>query len=232
MENETQPTIQQTQAIQQVSNQALSPTNRLKFLLFILILLITIVASIFIGIQIGKSQKIIQQPVTVQPMVSPKINPVDSKAVWKTYTNQVLKYTIEYPSDWSIDISEAEVPISDSTSQKLVIYKDQYKLTILWPSAYGPGICLFDDESRVGAPEMASFCEGKFVEFDGKDGKNIYRRLIKPETIGDHQEWGVYTKGETYFVTVPPIKFSAPLAYTNDQIDLMDQILASYKSTK
>ena len=162
------------------------------------------------------------------PVPSTTTNPT---ANWKTYNNKVLKYTINYPSDWLIDTSEAELPISTENSQKLVIYKGQYKLTILWPSAYGPGICLFDDQSRTGAPEMASYCEGKYVEFTSNNNKETHRRLVKPESFSDHQQWEVYTKEKTYFVTVPPIRFTAPLDYITDQIDLMDQILSSYKST-
>lgn len=131
-----------------------------------------------------------------------------------------------------LDKSEAELPINDQNSQKLTISKGLYKLTILWPSAYGPGICLFDDESRTGAPEMASYCEGKFVEIISNNGKETHRRLVTPEKFNDYQQWEVYTKEKTYFVTVPPIRITAPLDYKADQVDIVDQILSSFNSTK
>lgn len=150
---------------------------------------------------------------------------------WKTYSNKILKYTIKYPNDWTIDTSKAELPISTENSQELNISKGTYKLTILWPSAYGPGICLFDDQSRSGAPEMASYCEGKYIELSSNGSKELHRRLVKPETFGDHQQWEVYTKEKSYFVTVPIIRFTAPLNFVADQVEIMDQILSTYTST-
>ena len=151
----------------------------------------------------------------------------DPTANWKTYKNNVLKYTIKYPSDWTLDKSEAELPINDQNSQKLVIYKGEYKLTILWPSAYGPGICLFDDQPRVNVPEMASYCEGEYIEVKNSSGTIVHRRL---ETPDKYNQWAVYTFDKKYYVTVPPISFSAPAGYDVDQILIMDQILSTYTS--
>lgn len=244
MENEIQLNIPPVQSLPQARVSIPTPPslNWSKILLFTVLGLVIVAVSVFIGIQIGKTQTPNQQPNTVLPSasptqveVSPTIQPTTSPTTnpiinWKTYTNKILKYTIDYPSDWSINILEAELPISTENSQKLVIYKGQYRLTIVWPSAYGPGICLFDDESRVGAPEIASYCEGKYIEFTSNSGKNTHRRLVKPEAFNDYQQWQVYTKEKTYFVTVPPTMFFAPLDHKVDQIYLMDQILATYKS--
>ena len=150
-------------------------------------------------------------------------------ANWETYTNQLRKYSIKYPPNWNIDISEASLPLDDIKGAKLVISQGQYKITILWPSAFGPNMCLFDDESRDGAPEFASYCEGKFVSL----AKDTHRRLEKPSTLSDHVEWSVYTKNsENYFVTVPPITLSAPINYDLKTVKIMDQILESYQSIK
>lgn len=150
---------------------------------------------------------------------------------WKSYTNEILKYSIKYPNDWIIDTSKAELPISTENSQELNISKGSYKLTILWPSAYGPNICLFDDQSKSGAPEMASYCEGEYIQYSSNEGKELHRRLAKPESFGDYQQWEVYTKEKSYFVTVPVIRFTAPLNFIADQVETMDQILSTYTLT-
>ncbi len=133
-----------------------------------------------------------------------------------------------YPTDWMLDKSEAELPINDQNSQKLIISKGEYKLTILWPSAYGPGICLFDDQSRVGAPEMASYCEGKYIETKNVLGTITHRRLESPDK---YNQFEVYTLDERKnFVTVPPIRFNVPANFDKTMILLMDQILLTYTS--
>ena len=154
----------------------------------------------------------------------------DETAGWKTYNNNVRNYLIKYPSDWKIDTSQAELPIGDVNSAQLIISQGDYKITINWPSAYGPGICIFDDQSRVGAPEMASYCEGKYMELNSIDNKNTYRRLIKPESFNDHNQWEVYTKNkDSFFVTVPPTKYTSPLQYQLGSVEIMDKILSTFK---
>ncbi len=130
-----------------------------------------------------------------------------------------------------LDKSEAELPVNDQNSQRLVISKGQYKVTILWPAAFGPGICLFDDEPRNGAPEMAGYCEGKFIEIKSNNNKDIKRRIEKPSVTSDHVKWSIYTKSQGYFVTLPPTNFEAPINYDAEMIKTMDQILSSYVYT-
>ena len=172
------------------------------------------------------------------PITSPSTE-LDPMAGWKTYNNSRFNYSIKYPPEWNIDSSQAENYNQETgQSAELTIYKGKYKLRILWPAAYGPGICLFDDQSRDGAPEMASYCEGEYVEFTNQS-QSVHRRLVNPKSnvaetgiVYDEAEWEVYTQesNNKYFVTVPPIRFTAPLQYQQSSIKIMDQILASYQS--
>ena len=179
-----------------------------------------------------------------QLVVNSPLPETDPTAEWKKYTNPVLNYSISYPADWNIDISKAEIKPEISgieyNDAELIIFQGDYKLKIQWPAAYGPGICLFDDQSREGAPEIAGFCEGEYVEFKNKN-QGTHRRLVKPrsdvpeaEIFYDQAKWTIYThtldKGGEGFVTVPPISYTAPLEYRKDLIKIMDQILASYES--
>lgn len=155
--------------------------------------------------------------------------PPDETSKWKTYTNTVRGYTINYPPDWTIDATHAETPLEDAGGATLIIQKGAYKLTILWPAAFGPGICLFDDQSRVGTSEMTQFCEGPYMEFRSTDGKNIYRRLSEPDRQTNQVRWEVYTKTrESSWATLPPIQYAGPGIYDASTIQLMDTMLASY----
>ena len=206
-------------------------TNNFLVILLSVLLFISVSIAGFFAYQTQKLVKELTVLKAEEKVVSvateePLFDPTKS---WKIYTNNVLKYTIKYPTDWVIDKSEAELPVNDQNSQKLVISKDEYKLTILWPAAFGPSICLFDDESRDGAPEVAGYCEGKFIEIKSNN-KDVKRRLENPAVISDHNQWGVYTKSQGYFVTLPPTNFEAPITYDPEIIKTMDQILSTYTS--
>lgn len=149
---------------------------------------------------------------------------------WKTYTNQSPNYSIDRPSDWDLATSDSyTLPGKDAKNHALVVSNGDYKLILTIPFAFGPDLCIFDDESRVDAPEMASFCEGEFVEKLGY-GQVARRRLVAPEIYPDRAQWTVYSKNnEGAFVTIPPISYEAPLEFDEEMIELMDQIVASYQ---
>lgn len=225
-----------------------TPTSKTLWILISLIVILLGIASYF-GYQTYqlKQQLTVQQPtpssmITVSTPI-PTTAPIASSTPtesWKTYQNTPRHYQIQHPSNWKIDTSKAETSPDDIKGAELTISQGKYSLKIMWPSAFGPGICLFDDQSRDGAPETASYCEGKFVEFKNKSG-STHRHLISSKSdlpsagiVYDHAEWEIYTQelNNEYFVTVPPIRYSAPLQYEQSQIDIMDQILATFTSTK
>ena len=224
-----------------------APTSKTRLLVVTIVLLIAI-ASYF-GYQYYrlKQQLVVQQPtpsssenVVSSPLPTTPVGSATPTENWKTYQNTPRHYQIKYPSNWKIDTSKAETSPEDIQGAELTISQGKYSLKIMWPSAFGPGICLFDDQSRDGAPEMASYCEGKFVEFKNKSG-STHRHLVSSKSdvpsagiAYDHAEWEIYTQelNSKYFVTVPPIRYSAPLQYEQSQINLMDQILATFTSTQ
>ena len=171
------------------------------------------------------AEKILTTVVFTQPMSEGE----DAESLlssWNTYSNSVLNYTIQYPDGWAVDAAKAELP----SGQILVISNGDYDLTIQWPSAYGPWMCLFDDHDRTTAPEFASYCEGDFKEFESGNGKIIYRRLEAPDILEKSAQWRVFAKEEKYFVTVPPISYHSPINFKKQMIETLDQILSSYHS--
>lgn len=121
MENNTQPITPPVQPSPhtQTPIPTAPSTNWSKILVFIVLGLIIIAGSIFVGIQIGKNQTPNQQPIAVQPTASPTqtvvnptvqpitSSPTDPTANWKTYTNSAYKFLIKYPSNW---ISKNYIP--------------------------------------------------------------------------------------------------------------------------
>ncbi|HCC84069.1 MAG TPA: hypothetical protein DEP87_00055 [Candidatus Pacebacteria bacterium] len=74
MENEVQTNTSPKQSIPQTPAIVPSPTNWLKILLFTVLGLTIVAGSVFAGIQIGKNQISIQQPIVVQPATQPTTN--------------------------------------------------------------------------------------------------------------------------------------------------------------
>ncbi len=219
------------------TNPLLASTSKTPWMLILLIVVLFGTASYF-GYQNYqlKQQLTAQQPT---PSESPKIvinSPApstsavvteDSMGNWETYKNAVRKYTVQFPSDWKIDKSKAETSMDDPYGAVLTISKGEYSINITWPNAYGPGLCIFDDQPRIDDPGMIGTCEGEFVEFKSNSGKSINRRLVKPDTLKGFVQWPVYSKNEDVFVTVPPMSFKAPLKYELSDIETMDQILST-----
>lgn len=71
MENDIKENIPADQPLPQTTPLVPPSTNWLKLLLFTILGLIVIVGSVFVGIQIGKNQAPLQQPITIQPSIVP-----------------------------------------------------------------------------------------------------------------------------------------------------------------
>ncbi len=232
----TRPQMEvQTPTYTPPQNPSKQNSTIMKILIAVIVILLGIIGVLFYQNQTRskQTQQISEPPKkTAQetPIVSPTIQMTTSPVQrnnWKTYTNPIRHYSIQYPSTWDIDISKAQTKPESDEGATLIFTKSGYTLTILWPSAFGPGICIFDDQPKDGAPEMASYCKGQFVEYSSVSGNTTYRRLITPETLGDHVQWEVYTKNKDAFVTVPPTRFTAPVSFDASVIEEMDQILAT-----
>jgi hypothetical protein len=128
MENEVQPIIQPVQSLSQTPTLAPVPipplTNWTKIILLSVLGLVVVAGAFLIGVQVGKNQTSNQQPIAEEPtatptqiVVSPTTIPtspvtatptIDPTANWKTYTNKEYNLTIKYPSDAKLRISQSE----------------------------------------------------------------------------------------------------------------------------
>ena len=136
-------------------------------------------------------------------------------STWEEYSNTSPNYTISYPQDWSVEFN-------NDGGHRLTLTKGEYKIIANWPDAFGPGICIFDDQNRDGAPMMASFCEGEFTTIGQS---TIMRRLVEPVIRDTTASWTVYSNDDGNWVTMIPISYQAPKNYDYAVIQEMDAII-------
>ena len=165
---------------------------------------------------------------TPTPTVAPRPTPTsDPTANWQTYLSP-YNYQIKYPAEWSIE----NIP------QGFSINQGNYKIVFSFPSAFGPGICIFADSPDFNKNDpddpimMASKCPGKYVEINGEGF--TFRRKETPNMSPEGKQngqWTIYVKDKDgNFVTVPPIVYEIPTSnYDVSRIELMDQILSTFQ---
>lgn len=174
---------------------------------------------------------------TGSPIITKKNNDTttpnsNSETKWVDYSNKELSFSISYPPEWSLEFSKTDAsspgghPQISDKGDNLTISHNNYRLVIEFPETYNPNICIYDDESRDKPGN--SYCEGEFKEFYGKDNE-IYRRLVKPYTIGGNW-WLIHTKDGDQYTNWPSVKYFAPPDYQDGKINLMDQILSTFES--
>ncbi|MFC1622984.1 Gmad2 immunoglobulin-like domain-containing protein [Patescibacteria group bacterium] len=161
-----------------------------------------------------------------------------SEVQWMEYKNSDPKYSVMYPSDWTVDSSKAVLGKSDPYQiLKFSIEKDGYKFILTIPSAWGPGVCAFDGDnlSNFDGP-MAGDFKGSAVEVGVNEG--AYKRLDSHimDMDGKNATWSICykQKGEQYFVSSSAlgfISYEAPKNYDKKMIGVLDEILKTI-STK
>jgi hypothetical protein len=199
------------------------PKPKGKFTIFVIILLIlTSLASL----GYWAYQNYFAPSSSLEPTVTGSPTPtLDPTTNWKTYTSS-NNYQVKYPIDWNVA----------TESSGFTVFKGDYKIIFTFPSAYGPGICIFSDSPDFNNPYTdnpilaASKCPGEYVEFKGISG--TFRRRSTPNTdslLSGY--WSIYTRDqEGNFVTVPPTSYMVPTPeYDKSTILLMDQILSTFK---
>lgn len=133
MENEIQPNIPPVQPLPQTP---VPPTiNWKRIVLFILLGLVVIAVSVFIGIQIGRNQVSSQQPVAIQPTATPTAptSTNDSTVDWKTYTNTRYSYSFQYPQQYNIKNNNAEgYDNNTATSAQLEVFNPSGEPTLVF----------------------------------------------------------------------------------------------------
>lgn len=157
---------------------------------------------------------------------------------WLSYSSP-HNTIIQYPPDWKLE----KKYINDSDGKAEVLFsfslsKNEYSITVSFPSGYGPGVCIFKDQpeftQELEPNPVSTKCEGDFVEI--KNEISIFRRLAippKPLASGAPAEWGIYTKDQYgSYATIPPIAYKVPVNFDVNNVLVMDQILATLKPLK
>ena len=219
MEDQIQPNITPAQPLPEVS--VLPPKNWLKILLFILLGLVVIAVSVFVGIQIGRNQIITGQQTTpstqtvVNPTALPTTNPT---ADWKTYTNPIHKIKFNYPPTWQVDNKGDQ----DSLNTQVTLTKDQAKIKMYF--------------NMDGIGGQGQTYQGQPFNLDG----NSLFRFVKTNSYDNTQMIGISTSltntlgvfevnGKTYSIT---LTYSVSDSQTETGSSLekeFDQILSTFK---
>src|SRR3989338_6434837 len=161
MENEIQPNVPPVQSSPQTPTLITTQpsTNWLKILLFVVLGLVTVAGLVFIGIQIGKSQKSNQQPITVSPAASPTTSAStnDSTADWKTYTINSNSLMFKYPPDRQImtDIDNSTELTADEEYWVAYPGTDQIFLDVLLYKSPKSSIDWWDSEGKIKFEKIA-----------------------------------------------------------------------------
>lgn len=95
-------------------------TSKSNILLFIVLGLIVIAGSIFIGIHIGKNQITTQPQIVQSPTISPTQGVADPTANWKTYSNKEFGIELKYPNHWNtFSQTDTIIAFSDNNNEGL-----------------------------------------------------------------------------------------------------------------
>lgn len=133
-----------------------SSTNWSRIIIFVLIGLVLIVGSVFVGIQIGKSQITKQPPIVEQPTIFPTqavINPttiltnepnptIDPTSDWKTYNIKELNISFKLPEEL-VNLGKWETQILSGETGNNICFKlaDKISFGVSSVMAGGIGIC-------------------------------------------------------------------------------------------
>jgi hypothetical protein len=216
MENEIQPN---TPPIQSIPQAPVSPTtNWIKIILFILLGVLVIAVSVFIGIQIGRNQVSSQQPVAIQATASPTqavVNPTGiPTSNWKTYTNTKYSYSFQYPQQYNIKNNNAEGYDNNiATSAQLEVFNPNSEPTLVFAVSAEQTSQDFATYSNTLFTTISTF---KFPQSD-KDYKNPLGSIednsviapIKKETINNMSAYTFTTKGN--FIGTAGLPTKSPL---------------------
>jgi len=247
MENENQPNISPVQPLPQTSTSI----SRSIILLFTVLGLIVIAGSVFVGIQVGKNQTPKQQPIVVQPTITPiqvvanpSITPTansitDSTTNWKTYTS--IKYTFKYPSEWLVD--EKCTKLGYLASNPCIYSSDYQPVTKkIEPgeggsdtvTEYNVGTLLSIDLLESIAYNSTSFCSpGGPASIDNCHEKTINENRYALREIGSYPYPTTSINAWLLKNNNGVVNLSFSFSKTNKDADLklFNQILSTFKFT-
>lgn len=179
MENE--PGQEQDQA--QTQNQGVSPTSPLPpadkgiswvVILIVLLVVVAIILAIYLFVVKGQgTTTTTPEATTTQPTATASL---------KTYANANPKYTLQYPSDWVLDSSQA----SDAANLLLTLTKNGHILEINQPQGYGGSVCHYSDSPPIEESPFINKITGDWAEITNPNyPSRPFRRTAQPSTFED-----------------------------------------------
>ena len=201
-----QPIIQSTQPVRS------NPKNPYKILFFISLGLFLIVSSVLITLLLTQNKsnslttpdtsKTVSTTVTkITPTVSqitPTITESEIPSGWKTYTDSTYKFSINYPSDWTLSkTAEGFSLISSKMAKKVAEAGDE-------PTVFGPEIefSIYNSLSKLsGSTEIKTLKE--YVSSDLKNLEEVSINGVSGYSgYTDYPSHYIYLQKNNIFVRV------------------------------
>jgi hypothetical protein len=156
---------------------------------------------------------------------------------WKKYITKDQKYSLYYPSDWTLTDASKDVDLYNDGKiqfqEDISISKGTYVFKSYNPLAWGPGICLYPDSPPFDGPGGGDIIEN-YIEVKGNDG--TYRRPEQSTYDIPQQSklrWFICKEEDTKVFTSVSVfgstYYDTPTSYDKNMLIIMDQILESVK---
>lgn len=159
----------------------------------------------------------------------------DMSPEWKTFTTIDGKFSIKYPSDWTLTDQSREVDLyrdgNIQLAHEISISKDSHVFRSRNPLAWGPAVCLFEDDPPFEGPSVRF---RDYVEIETTN--SIFRRPVTREstTPGANLPWVICSKAPestgnySTVVGFGTTWYETPVNYDPILLQELDQILSSF----
>jgi hypothetical protein len=194
--------------------------------IIILILLVLVGGAYYFGIT--KNKTVPSLVVPVQPSSSPVAQPIaDPTANWKTYTNKEYGFTVKYPSDAKLRISQSE-----SSDRMLVVAFDSPNAIfdhLFKSGGYSFEISMQTQKNFNTLDEYLSFQKehSMYENILPKTYNNVIGYLFKNDKGYSGLNFiyqGFVAKNNDLFYTIN--------YFTDEDLDMFNQILSTFKFTQ
>lgn len=205
-----------------------SPVNWLKTLSFIVLGLIIIVSSIYVGVKIGSNQVIPQQPIVTQQTASSTQTPSSSTirqtetpalneaTGWLIYSNTKFGVSFEHPSDYRVSFLDGSINLQKNSTRAL-LHMTKFE-------NYNPDsldiLEWFNDQSEYDTRPIKDY--SNMIETTVNGRKAL--KFIKIQPIEGYKDFLVVVgnKSNVYYLNFGPL---------DDEVDTANQILSTFKFT-
>jgi hypothetical protein len=253
MENEIQPNVLPVQPLSLTPTPipTQSSTNGLKILIFTVLGLAIIAGSVFVGIQIGKSQTPSQQSNAVQPTSSPTQTVVNSTAQpttiptnkptidWKIYANTKYGYSLKHPNDYLVGYADVRIGTFNKSNgnedqvdflpSEVEEFNNFLQIQVSDLKSYNKSLTEVIDgiyqqqKSHIQTTDISSVAKSKFVGYDD------YEYTFSGQAFYT-LSWGGTVKSGKYKAIFFQKDGNIYSFYLKDT-DIFNQILSTFKFT-